>query len=160
MALCALLLAACGRSEQEEIAISAAPVRTAVASLAQHHVLKPGRCLCVGHFREDAVEDFPAGLLEAEYARYPWLHKWSECEPYYGRVQGPMGCSEGMTDFICSVAVRKDLPKGTARVLCHVNGESVALQQEYLQDEYEVTKADGRYRVRPVSLKGSGQLDE
>jgi hypothetical protein len=158
MALIALLLAGCGRSKEEEIAISAAPVRYAVAALAQHRV--PGRCLCVGHFRADAVEDFPAGVLEAEYARYPWLHKWSECEPYYGRVQGPMGCSEGMTDFICSVAERKDLPKGTSRVLCHVNGESEALKWQYLQDEYEVTKADGRYRVRPVSLKGSGQLDE
>jgi hypothetical protein len=160
MAFLTVFLAGCGRSEEEEAAIAAAPVRTVVASLAQHRVLKPGRCLCVGHFRADAVEDFPAGLLAEEFAKHPWLHKWSECEPYYGSIRGPMGCNEGMTDFICSVAERQDLPKGTSRVLCHVNGESEALQKEYLQDEYDVTYADGRYRVRPVSLKGSGQLDE
>jgi hypothetical protein len=161
MALTAMLaLAACGRSEEQEIAVSAAPVRHVVASLAQHGAWKSGNCLCVGHFREDVVEDFPAGVLDGEFARHPWLRKWSECAPYYGRAKNLKGCAVGMTDFICSVAERSDLPKGTARVLCHVNGEDEALQQEYLQDEYDVTFDNGTYHVRPVSLKGTGILHE
>ena len=160
MGMVLLALAGCGRSADEEIALSAAPVHTVVAALSKPGAWKPGKCLCVGHFREDAVEDFPAGVLDAEYAAHPWLHKWSECAPYYGRVQGPMGCAEGMTDFICSVSERSDLPKGTARVLCHVNGESEALKWQYLQDEYDVTFANGRYSVRPVSRQGSNMPNE
>jgi hypothetical protein len=76
-------------------------------------------------------------------------------------VKKPKGCAGGLTDFICSVSERSDLPKGTARVLCHVNGESEAMQKAgYLQDEYDVTEDDGTIRVRPVSLKGSGQIHE
>jgi len=99
-------------------------------------------------------------VLDGEFASHPWLRKWSECAPYYGRAKNLKGCSAGMTDFICSVVERSDLPKGTARVLCHVNGEDEALQQEYLQDEYDVTLDNGAYRVRPVSLKGTGKLHE
>jgi len=142
--------------------MSAAPVRHVVASLSHNGAWKPGKCLCVGHFREDAVEDFPAGILDAEFAGHPWLHKWSECEPYYGRANNLKGCGGGMVDFVCSVSERTDLPSGTARVLCHVNGQSEALQREgYLQDEYDVTLADdGQYVVHPVSLKGTGKIHE
>jgi len=154
-------LASCGRSARQEVELSAAPVRHVVAAIAKSGSWKPGKCLCVGHFREEEVEDFPAGLLDAEFARHSFLRKWSECAPFYGMVKKPKGCAAGLTDFICSVSERSDLPKGTARVLCHVNGESEAMQKAgYLQDEYDVTEDDGTIRVRPVSLKGSGQIHE
>ena len=157
----ALLVTSCGRSKDEEIAASAAPVRYVVAGLSRPGAWKADKCLCVGHFREDAVEDFPPGLLDAEYARHPWLHKWSECEAVYGRTKRLTGCSGGLTDFICSVSDRTDLPRGTARVICHVNGESEAMQKEgYLQDEYDVTADDGRYTVHPVSQKASDKIHE
>jgi len=157
----ALALAACGRSADKEVALSAAPVRQVAASLAKNGAWKPGKCLCVGHYRDEAVEDFPPGLLDAVFAKHPFLRKWSECEPYYGRVAKFKGCEGGMTDFICSVAERSDLPSGTARVLCHVNGESEALQKAgYLQDEYDVTEEGGSLQVHPVSLNGTGKIHE
>jgi len=154
-------LAACGRSERREAEVSAAPVRVVAAAIATSGKWRPGRCLCVGHFRDEAVEDFPAGLLDAEFARHNFLRPWSACEPYYGMVKKPKGCAAGLTDFICSVSGRTDLPKGTTRVLCHVNGESEAMQKAgYLQDEYDVTPEGDGYRIRPVSLKGSGKIHE
>lgn len=161
LAVLALALTACGRSADKEIALSAAPVRQVVASLAHNSQWKPGKCLCVGHYRDEVVEDFPPGLLDAEFAKHPFLRKWSACEPYYGRVAKAKGCEGGMTDFICSVSERSDLPGGTARVLCHVNGESEALQKEgYLQDEYDVREEGGSLVVKPVSLKGTGKIHE
>jgi hypothetical protein len=107
------------------------------------------------------VEDFPAGLLDAEFAKYPFLRQWTACEPYYARAAKAKGCEAGMTDFICSVSERTDLPKGTARVLCHVSGQSEALQKAgYLQDEYDVTEKGGALVVTAVSLKGSGKIHE
>jgi hypothetical protein len=161
LAILALALAACGRSAHKEIELSAAPVRHVVASLAKNDQWKPGKCLCVGHYRDEAVEDFPPGLLDAEFAKHRFLRKWSQCEPYYGRAAKAKGCEGGMTDFICSVAERSDLPSGTARVLCHVNGESEALQKAgYLQDEYDVTEENGSLVVKPVSLNGTGKIHE
>lgn len=155
----AVLVISCGRSKDEETALSAAPIRHVVASAASKW--QPGKCLCVGHFREDAVEDFPPGLLDAEYARHPWLRKWSDCEASYGQAKRLKGCSGGLTDFICSVSERNDLPRGVARVICHVSGESEAMQREgYLQDEYDVTADDGRYTVHPVSQKASDKIHE
>lgn len=155
-----LLAAGCGRSPQEEIALSAAPVRHVAAKLSQSGKWIPGRCLCVGHFREDAVEDFPAGVLDADYAAHPFLRKWSDCAPYYGRAKSLKGCEEGMTDFICSVSEQAGA-SGAARVLCHINGESEAMQKEgYLQDDYDVTKKDGGYEVHPVNVKGSAKIHE
>lgn len=155
----ALLVTSCGRSKDEETALSAAPVRYVVTSAAGKW--QTGKCLCVGHFREDAVEDFPSGLLDAEYARHPWLRKWSQCEASYGQAKRLKGCSGGLTDFICSVSERTDLPHGTARVICHVNGESEAMQKEgYLQDEYDVSTDDGRYGVHPVSQRASDKIHE
>jgi hypothetical protein len=159
--LLATMLASCGRSAEQETALAAAPVRQVAASLARNPAWAPGRCLCAGHFRDEGIEDFPPGLIDGEYARYPFLRKWSECAPYYGRVANFKGCEKGMTDFICSVADREGLPKGTARVLCHVNGESEAMRKAgYLQDEYDVTEKDGALSVKPVSLKGSGKINE
>ena len=154
-------LAACGRSARHEAEVSAAPVRVVAAAIAKSGQWKPGKCLCVGHFGNEAVEDFPAGLLDAEFARHSFLRPWSACAPYYGMVKKPKGCGAGLTEFICSVSERTDLPKGTARVLCHVNGESEAMQKAgYLQDEYDVTEENGVLVVKPVSLKGSGQIHE
>lgn len=162
MALGAVLfVCACGRSEDEEIGASAAPVRHVASVLAQRRAWTPGKCLCVGHFREDAVEDFPAGVLDAEFARYPWLKKWSACAPYYGRAKDLKGCEGGMTDFICSISEKAESSSGALRVLCHVNGESESLRREgYLQDEYDVTRGDDGYRVTPVSLKGTHRIHE
>lgn len=157
----ALAVAGCGRSAHQEIELAAAPVRTVAISLAKNPEWKPGKCLCVGHYREDTVEDFPAGLLDAEFAKHRFLRKWSQCEPYYARKAKAKGCEGGMTDFICSVSERSDLPKGTARVLCHINGQSEALQKAgYLQDEYDVAEKDGALVVTPVSLTGSGRIHE
>jgi hypothetical protein len=157
----ALALAGCGRGAHQEIELAAAPVRTVAASLAKNPLWTPGKCLCVGHYREDAVEDFPAGLIDAEFAKHRFLRKWSACEPYYARKAKAKGCESGMTDFICSVSERSDLPKSTARVLCHINGQSEALQKAgYLQDEYDVTEKDGTLVVTPVNLTGSGRIHE
>ncbi len=155
-----LLASGCDRADQD-VARAAAPVRIVAASLAKNPQWKPGKCLCVGHYREDAVEDFPAALLAGEFARHRFLRNWSACEAFYGRVAKAKGCEAGMTDFICSVSERTDLPSGTARVLCHVNGQSEALQKAgYLQDEYDVTDKDGTLVVSPVSLSGSGKIHE
>lgn len=155
-----LAVTSCGRSKEEETALSAAPVRQVVATVAGKW--QAGRCLCVGHFREDAVEDFPPGLLDAEFSRHRWLRKWSECEAVYGSAKRLPGCSAGLTEFICSVSERSDLPRGTSRVICHVSGESEAMRKEgYLQDEYDVRQAeDGSYVVLAVSLKGSTKINE
>lgn len=149
----ALILTSCGRNAQHEAELSAAPVKHIVAALSQHPNWKPGKCLCVGQFTGDAVEDFPSGVLKAEFARHPWMRNWSECAPYYGRVHGLAQCKEGMADYICSVAERSDLPSGTTRVECHINGKN-----ELLFDEYDVT--DDGQQVRPVSLKASEKLRE
>jgi hypothetical protein len=159
--LLVVVLAACGRSAHREIELAAAPVRTVAANLAKNPLWKPGKCLCVGHYREDAVEDFPAGLLDAEFAKHPFLRRWTTCEPYYSRRAKAKGCEAGMVDFICSVSERTDLPKRTARVLCHVSGQSEALQKAgYLQDEYDVTDQGSTLTVKPVSLKGSEKIHE
>jgi hypothetical protein len=149
----ALILTSCGRNAQHEAELSAAPVRHIVAALSQHPNWTPGKCLCVGQFTGDAVEDFPAGVLKAEFASHPWVRNWSECAPYYGRTRGLAQCKAGMTDYICSVMERSDLPSGTTRVECHINGKN-----ELLFDEYDV--ADDGQRVRPVSLKASEKLHE
>jgi hypothetical protein len=155
-----LLAGGCGRAHKE-IAIAAAPVHDVAVRLSKNPQWGPGKCLCVGHYRADAVEDFPAGLIDADLARYPFLRRWTACEPYYSRAAKAKGCEAGMVDFICSVAERKDLPKGTARVFCHVNGQSEALQKAgYLQDEYDVSEKDGTLTVTPVSLSGSGMIHE
>lgn len=157
----ALVLAGCGQSDRREAETAAAPVRQVVERLSNRPEWVTGKCLCVGMFREDAVEDFPAGLLQPEFARHAWLHNWSECEPHYSRPDRLNGCGGGMVDFVCSISERRDLPQGTTRVLCHVNGQSEALQKEgYLQDEYDVTLKDGRYVARPVSLKGTSKIHE
>jgi hypothetical protein len=157
---CSVLLAACGRESRREAETAAAPVRQVVAQLSSHAKWRngQGRCLCVGLFREEAVEDFPNGLLNDELSRHSWVRKWSDCAPYYARSKGPKGCEGGMTDYICSVANRTDMPSGTSRVLCHVAGQSKALQDEYLQDEYDVTNRDGAYSVRAVSRKAMSKL--
>jgi hypothetical protein len=161
LVLLALALAGCGRSAHQEIALTAAPVPAVAARLAANPHWKPGKCLCVGHYREDAVQDFPAGTLDAEFARHRFLRKWSDCEPFYARRAKAKGCEAGMTDYICSVSARTDLPKGTARVFCHVSGQSEALQKAgYLQDEFDVTEEDGTLKVHPVSLTGSGKIHE
>ena len=157
----ALTLVGCGRGAHKEIELAAAPVRHVAAALSQNAQWQPGKCLCVGHYRDEAIEDFPAGLLDGEFAKHQFLRPWSACEPYYGRAKKAKGCEAGMTDFICSVSERSDLPAGTARVLCHVNGESEALQKAgYLQDEYDVTEENGTLTVRPVSLKGTQKIHE
>ncbi len=158
----AVLVTSCGRSKDEETALSAAPVRHVVALASLAGKWQPGKCLCVGHFREDTVEDFPAGLLREEFARHPWLRNWSACDAHYGRPKSFKGCEGGMTDFICSVSERSDLPSGITRVICHVNGQSEAMQREgYLQDEYNVTKGDdGEYVVLTVSSKASDKIHE
>lgn len=156
----ALLLAACGREAEREAETAAAPVRQIVARLSNHPEWQGGaeKCFCVGMFRGDVVEDFPAGLLAAEFSRHRWLRNWSECEQHYGRATRLKGCGGGMTDYVCSVAERSDLPAGTSRVLCHAAGESKALQAEYLQDEYDVTRNDNTLVVRPVGQKATAKL--
>ena len=156
----AVLLAACGQEARREAETAAVPVRQLVAQLSNHPKWRDGqgRCLCVGLYREEAVEDFPAGLLGAEFARHHWVRNWSECAPYYMRAKGLKDCGGGMTDYVCSVASRTDLPSGTSRVLCHVAGQSKALQTEYLQDEYDVTNRDGAYAVHAVNLKATRKL--
>ena len=156
-----LVLAGSGPKTPRESEIAAAPVHQVAASLAKNALWKPGKCLCVGEYREDTVQDFPAGLLQDDFTAHRFLRPWSACEPFYSRKAKAKGCEAGMTDFICSVAVRDDLPKGTSRVLCHVNGQSEALQKAgYLQDEYDVTEKDGTLVVKPVSLKGTGRIHE
>jgi hypothetical protein len=150
-----LVLAACGPSAEREAQTVAAPVRLAVTSLAKMPTWKTARCLCVGLFRNDTVEDFPAEVLKDEFARHPWLRKWSECAPLYGRSKGLAQCKAGMTDYICSTAERDGLPAGTTRVVCHVNGKN-----ELLSDEYDVTEEGGKMVAHPISVKALPKLDE
>ena len=140
------LLAGCGPGERREAELAAAPVRRVVTALSVHPQWQAGQCLCVGLFRGETVEDFPAGILDVEYARHRWVRPWSECAPLYGRKKGLAGCEGGMTDYICGVAERHDLPQGTARVRCHVNGKN-----ELLLDEYDVTGGDSLAVKRVLS---------
>lgn len=154
LALATLLLsAACGRSQSEEAEVSAAPVRHAVAALSQHPSWKKGKCLCVGLFAGDAVKDFPPALLAAEFRQHRWVRNWSACAPDYGRSKSLKLCPGGMADYICSTAEKPDLPSGTERVVCHVNGKF-----ELLLDEYDVMRGAGGLEARPVSLKAFVQL--
>ena len=157
LALGALVLAACGRGGEREAEAAAAPVRQLVDRLSTHPnwLKQPAKCLCVGFFRGEDVIDFPAGILDDEFARHRWLRKWSECAPMYGRKHGLAVCRGGMSDYICSVADRPGLPQGTMRVMCHVNGEN-----ELLLDEYDVSGNEGALSVRPVSQKATSKLHE
>ncbi len=148
-----LLLASCGRSAQREAELSAAPVRRVVAALSQSPAWQPGRCLCVGQFTGDAVQDFPPGLLTAEFAAHKWVRNWSECAPNYGRVKGLAQCPRGMSDYICSTSEAAGLPSGTTRVQCHVNGKN-----ELLFDEYNVSRRGGQFVAHPVSLNATRKL--
>jgi hypothetical protein len=160
LALAAVLFA-CGRSEQQEVEIAAAPVRALVAKLDGSGKWPDGRCLCVGHFRDEAVRDFPAGVLDGEFARHRWLRRWSDCEAHYGRMRRPPGCQGGLVDYVCSLTRKDDSPRGTERVVCHVNGQSEALQAAgYLADEYDVREEGGRQVVHPVSVGGSSRIHE
>ena len=120
---------------------------------------QPPRCLCVGLFLNDDVADFPSGVLDDVFARHRWVRNWSECAPMYGKKKGLDDCRGGMADYICSVAERPGLPEGTTRVLCHVAGENKALQDEYLQDEFNVVRQDSGPVAHPVSLKASAKLE-
>lgn len=153
LAAAALLLISCGPNDQRQAELSAAPVRRVVAMLSLHPNWKPGRCLCVGQFNKDAVEDFPAGLLSAEFTAHKWVRNWSECAPNYGRAKGIAQCGAGMTDYICSVAEKPGLPSGTTRVECHINAKN-----ELLFDEYDVSTGDDGFVVRPISQKASERL--
>lgn len=73
----------------------------------------------------------------------------------YGRKSGLADCRGGMADYICTVVERADLPAGTSRVECRVNGEN-----ELLLDEYDVVRNDRGFYVRSVSLKASAKLNE
>lgn len=155
LAVAGLFLAACGPNADQEAQTAAAPVRLAVASLVKKPTWKKARCLCVGMFRNDTVEDFPKSVLKDEFAQYSWVRNWSECAPLYGRHKGLAQCKEGMTDYICSTAERDGLPAGTTRVICHVNGKN-----ELLSDEYDVSGQGGSLVVHPISVKALPKLDE
>ena len=148
LAMAGLLLVACGPKADPEAELAAAPVRHAVATLEKSAKWQKGKCLCAGIFRGETVEDFPAGLLKAEFDSHPWLRNWSECSVHYVKKSGIPQCKAGMTDYVCSTAVRPDLPAGTTRVLCHVNGKN-----ELLFDEYDVTQQEDGLSVKPISVK-------
>lgn len=155
LAMAGLMLAACGPKSDPEAELTAAPVRFAVSALEKNAKWQKGRCLCAGIFRGEAVEDFPAGLLQAEFSSHPWLRNWSECSVHYGKKQGLAQCKAGMTDYICSTAVRSDLPAGTTRVLCHVNGKN-----ELLFDEYDVTRQEDGLHVKPINVKALSTVSQ
>lgn len=148
LALLGLMLAACEQNADREAETAAAPVRHVVTALAKSPQWAKGKCLCAGLFRGEAVEDFPAGLLAGEFKAHPFLRNWSECAALYGKKQGLSQCKAGMIDYICSTAERADLPAGTTRVMCHVNGKN-----ELLFDEYDVTRQEDRLTVTPISVK-------
>jgi hypothetical protein len=142
------LLGSCGKPADREAELVAAPIRYAIADLAKNPKWEKGRCLCAAIFRGEAVEDLPKDLLQAEFATHPWVRNWSECAVHYGKKDGIAVCKAGMTDYICSTATRNDLPAGTTRVLCHVNGKN-----ELLFDEYDVTRQEERLTVKVLSMK-------
>ena len=143
----ASLLGACGPGGDREAETAAAPVRVAVASLPSNPLWKKDKCLCVGMFRGDAVEDFPPEVLKATFASHSFVRNWSECAPLYGHSKGLTQCKGGMTDYICSTAVREGLPEGTTRVICHVNSKS-----QFLADEYDVTRPGEGYVAHPIRV--------
>ncbi|GAA0531252.1 hypothetical protein FHS83_002654 [Rhizomicrobium palustre] len=148
LVLAVLLLAGCGPAADPEAETAAAPVREAVAKLAKSPKWAANRCLCAGLFRGEEVEDFPKGMLKAEFAAHSFLRNWTECAANYHKKQGLAQCKGGMTDYVCSTMPRSDLPQGTTRVLCHVNGKN-----ELLFDEYDVTRQEDGYSVKPLSVK-------
>jgi hypothetical protein len=154
LAVAGLFLAACGPRGDHEAETVAAPVRMAVASLVNNPGWKKDKCLCVGLFRGDAVQDFPPEVLKATFASHPWVRNWSECAPLYGHNKGLAQCKGGMKDYICSTAVLEGLPEGTTRVICHVNGKN-----QLLADEYNVRVDDGRFGVRALSAKALSTPD-
>lgn len=149
-----LLLVACGPGGDREAETVAAPVRMAIASLANNPSWKQDKCLCVGMFRGDTVEDFPPEVLKETFARHPFVRNWSECAPLYGRSKGLAQCKGGMRDYICSTAEREGLPAGTTRVICHVNGKN-----QLLSDEYDVTRQDEGFVARPINVKALSTPD-
>ena len=155
------LLAGCGQNVPQETAQAVAPVRLVVDQLAKHPTWRDGagRCLCVGHYREDGVEDFPPGLLDDMRARHAWVHNWSECAPYYGRKIKLAGCGGGTADYVCTVVARSNAER-TARVLCHAAGENKVLQDGFLQDEYDVSEKDGAFTARAVGQRALAKLYE
>jgi len=152
-----VILAGCGQRERREAEVAAAPVRHVVEQIAaQRWPLKPGRCLCVGFYRDEGVGDFPSGVLDDQFARHRWLRNWSECAPLYERKNGLAGCQAGMTDYVCGVVPRPGQPPGKARVLCHVNGRN-----ELFADEFDVARDDaGGLAVTAVTLKAAPKLHE
>jgi hypothetical protein len=149
------MLAGCGPGERREAELAAAPVRQVLDNLASHPKWQAGRCLCVGLFRGEEVEDFPAGLLDEEYAKHRWVRRWSSCAPLYGMAKGLPGCAGGMTDYICGIAEASDPFGGKSRVKCHVNGKN-----ELLTDEYDVTETDGRLAAARVVSTAFNRLNE
>ena len=149
-----IVLAACGRDGDNEAETNAAPVRLAVVSLVKNPALRRDKCLCVGLFRGETVEDFPPAVLKATFAAHPWVRNWSECAPLYGSSKRPAQCKGGMTDYICSTAQREGLPAGTTRVICHVNGKN-----QLLFDEYDVMRQGGGLVAHPVSVKALSTPD-
>ena len=149
------LLAGCGPNERREAELSAAPVLKLVDSLAVHPKWQEGRCLCVGHFLGEAVEDFPEDMFAGLYARHRWLRRWTECAPLYGKKKGLPMCRVSMIDYICGVTEHPDLPKGTSRVKCFVNGKN-----ELLIDEYNVTEKGGRLEAARVVSTAFQKLHE
>lgn len=148
LASAGLMLVACGPSGDQEAETTAATIRHTVATLEKNPKWPKDKCLCVGLFRGEAVEDFPADLLKSEFSRHAWVRNWSECSQLYGKKKGLAQCKAGMSDYICSTAERKDLPAGTTRVLCHVNGKN-----ELLFDEYDVTRQEDGLQVKAVNVK-------
>jgi len=155
LAACAVL-AGCGGNGRREAELAATPVRQVIASLSVHPHWQAGRCLCVGHFHGKTVEDFPDGVLDDVYAKRPWIRRWTECAPLYGQKKGLPQCRVSMTDYICGVAAKQpDLPKGTTRVRCFVNGAN-----ELLIDEYNVTEEGGRFAAKRIVSKAFDKLHE
>ena len=158
----AALAAACGQEVPRDATQAVAAVRLTVDQLARYPKWRDGagRCLCVGLFRDEGVEDFPVSLLADMRARHDWVHNWSECAPYYGHKAKLKGCEAGKTDYVCMVVERSNLPPGTARVLCHAAGEGKAMQYQFVQDEFDVSEKDGIFAARPISQRALVKLYE
>lgn len=148
--ICSSLLAGCD-DERHNAEAAAAPIRQMIEEISSHkYVIKSGRCVCIGYgWKIDAngvpiggTKDYPAGILDNEFAHIPWMHRRSECISHQGQKGNWSSCSLGTTEVVCGVLERPNLPKEVTHVSCHFHNGPLS----GYWNEYNVTQvASGRF---------------
>jgi hypothetical protein len=135
-----LVLAGCGPKDTTDAQASAAPVRQMEAFIKA----PPKNGICVG-FRSEAgkpVEDFPAGVLDAEYGKNKWMKRASTCPDPVAHKPDPTQYGY----MTCGVTTRdaSNLPQKVTCVLQGTRDSTV---------EYDVGKdASGQFTIQAAHV--------